>query len=126
MLNEKSEENDKEQILELTDQICNSKEILDNENIFQINQKNIFKENKDDFNKIETLLRESYNKYINEKKIKISQEKIDNNQILGGTLRINKLKFKPYQRLLRFQNFVLVFDLFSTDYKICSKASKML
>lgn len=126
MLNEKSEENDKEQILELTDQICNSKEILDNENIFQINQKNIFKENKDDFNKIETLLRESYNKYINEKKSKISQEKIDNNQILGGTLRINKLKFKPYQRLLRFQNFVLVFDLFSTDYKICSKASKML
>ena len=126
MLNEKSEENDKEQILELTYQICNSKEILDNENIFQINQKNIFKENKDDFNKIETLLRESYNKYINEKKSKISQEKIDNNQILGGTLRINKLKFKPYQRLLRFQNFVLVFDLFSTDYKICSKASKML
>lgn len=96
MLNEKSEENDKEQILELTDQICNSKEILDNENIFQINQKNIFKENKDDFNKIETLLRESYNKYINEKKSKISQEKIDNNQILGGTFRINQLKFKPY------------------------------
>ncbi len=126
MLNEKSEENDKEQILELTDQICNTKQILDNENMFQLNQKNIFKENKDDFNKIETLLRESYNKYMNEKKSKISQEKIDNNQILGGTFRINKLKFKPYQRLLRFQNFVLVFDLFSTDYKICSKASKML
>ena len=60
------------------------------------------------------------------KKTKISQEKIESKQILGGTFRINQLKYKPYQRLSRFQNFLLVNDLFSTDYKICSKASKML
>jgi len=34
MLNEKSGDNEKEKILELTDQINNAKEILDNENIF--------------------------------------------------------------------------------------------
>lgn len=34
MLNEKSEENEKDQILELTDQINNVKEIQDNDKIF--------------------------------------------------------------------------------------------
>lgn len=34
MLNEKSGDNEKEKILELTDQINNEKEILDSENIF--------------------------------------------------------------------------------------------
>ena len=34
MLNEKSGDNEKEKILELTDQINNEKEILDHENIF--------------------------------------------------------------------------------------------
>ena len=70
MLNEKSGDNEKEKILELTDQINNAKEILDSENIFQINHKSVFKENQEDFLKIESNLRDSFNKYINEKKNK--------------------------------------------------------
>ena len=64
--------------------------------MFLLNYKKVFIDNKDDINKFEFILQEYTEKYLKEKNNKIISEKLEKDQLLGGTLRLNISKFQPY------------------------------